>query len=159
MITLDRISRLLAFFERKREEKALILLRIRKRIHEADQALADLGKRCEEINRGLVTRSGSILDVERIKITGAFKAHLHSEMERARGEIASLNREERERRKAVEEALKEHKIWEKVKERRENADRENEIAIIQQRLDTLSMQKKHREREPAARGSNRREKR
>jgi flagellar export protein FliJ len=150
----ERLSRLVRYFERRKDEKAMALAKVQERIRVVVEALDALHRSHRSVNRVLETMKSGLLDLERIKQSEKYKNRLRDDMNRLRAEIRTLEREAAAKRRAVEKAMKEFKMWEKLKERREQADKEELRTRGQADLDTLAMQKHHRDQTVPPAGSN-----
>ena len=76
MRTLARILRLLSYFERKKEEKALELSKTQKKIRDEEGILLSILHRLAQANQALAAYQDGVLDLEQIKQSGAFKFFL-----------------------------------------------------------------------------------
>jgi len=142
----QRLSRLVRYYERKKDAKALELSEIRSRIHRAEDDLEDFRNRYAEANANRSDRCRRAVDIRFVRLIEDYKELLRSDIDRKRLEIETLEREADVCAREATDAHKEHKTWERVKEKRETEVDDIRRADGQHELDDLAVQQRGRAR-------------
>jgi len=138
----ERLQRMVDYFRRRKEERAVALARIREERERADREVRQLRERRRELNALLARQRSGELQVELLSRTEGFKRFLEQEERCKREELGRILEREDRARALVDSALKEEKMWEKLKEKRLTAEEEARRIVAQEALDELSAHRK-----------------
>jgi flagellar export protein FliJ len=140
------MSRLVEYYERKKDAKALQLSEIRSRIRRAEADLQDFHSRYAEANASRCDSSRNAVDIRFVRLIEDYKELLRFDIDRKKLEIETLEREADICAREATDAHKEHKTWDRVKEKRETAVSDKQRVHAQHELDDLAVQQQQRVR-------------
>lgn len=143
MTSKKRLTRLVKFYERKKDEAAQRLAAVRTRLRQAEQDLNDILLRYSDLVSSPLAADGEGLDLHRIRRVDDYKAMLRKDADRKRVDIESIRREEREARESASDYYKKFRMWQSVEDRRKEDRVRTERALQQKELDDLSLHRLH----------------
>ena len=107
-------ARIIAYFERKKDQAIERLVAVRERMTQARTDLTVLYGRLRDAERSVRVPRGGVIDIARLRHVEDYKGMLNTDIDRKRVEIDMLDSEERERRREALEAYKRYRLWRKI---------------------------------------------
>lgn len=142
MKNLKRWERMVRYFRRKKEGRASELARTRGELARVRREIERLAARRAAVNRAMGGGRSGRVDVDLLALCSEFKLFLEQEIASRSQEAEALGKKENEALRLVWEARREEKVWERLKEKRQEAISEQERTAHLSETDDLAAQRK-----------------